>query len=79
MTSSTPTPHPRGPVEACAHCGAGEPPYAYLQDGQHYCVRCARTKLITAKIRPAGNRTTDLTYEDVLFTELPLADDATED
>lgn len=62
----------RAEVDACADCGAPEAPYAYLQDGRHYCIRCARVKLIRDKIRPAGKREGDLTLDDVLFRELPL-------
>ena len=62
----------RQPVESCADCGAPEAPYAYLQDGRHYCIRCARVKLIRDQIRPAGQRHDDLTLDDVLFRELPL-------
>jgi recombinational DNA repair protein (RecF pathway) len=61
----------RSPVEACADCGAPEAPYAYLQDGRHYCIRCARVKLVRDQIRPAGKRDDDLSLDDVLFTELP--------
>lgn len=64
-------PYPRKEIDACAQCGAPNAPYAYLQDGQHYCVRCARIKLVHDKIRPAGKREGDLTLDDVLFRELP--------
>ena len=61
----------RRPVEACADCSAPDAPYAYLQDGRHYCIRCARVKLVRDKLRPAGKRDDDLSLDDVLFTELP--------
>ena len=61
----------RRKIDACAQCGATEAPYAYLQDGRHYCVRCARIKLVRDRIRPAGRRDGDLTLDDVLFRELP--------
>jgi recombinational DNA repair protein (RecF pathway) len=67
-------PYVRRAVEACADCGAPDAPYAYLQDGRHYCVRCARVKLVRDKIRPAGKREGDLTLDDVLFLELPAAE-----
>jgi len=66
--------YPRQDIEACADCGAANAPYAYLQDGRHYCIRCARVKLVRDKIRPAGKRSDDLTLDDVLFTELPAPD-----
>ena len=75
MTSPTPapTPSPRGEIEACADCGQSDAPYAYLEDQHHYCVRCARKLLIVEKLRPVGSREDDLTYEDVLFTDLPYS------
>ena len=72
---TTPGRYVRGNIEACAHCGQSDAPYAYLQDGQHYCIRCARKMLITAKLRPAGRRTDDLTVDDVLFRDLPYSPD----
>lgn len=66
-----PGPFVRGDVEACALCGQGDAPYVYLQDQQHYCIRCARRMLVTEQMRPAGRRADDLTVEDVLFRELP--------
>lgn len=65
----------RRPIDQCTDCGAPEAPYAYLQDGRHYCVRCARVKLVRDKIRPAGKREDDLTLDDVLFLELPDSQD----
>ena len=65
------TPPARGEVDACSDCGQDEAPYAYLEDRNHYCIRCARKLLITQGLRPAGRRDGDLTYEDVLFTDLP--------
>jgi recombinational DNA repair protein (RecF pathway) len=63
--------HSRREVDACARCGEPDAPYAYLHDGEHYCIRCARVKLVVDQVRPAGRRDGDLTLEDVLFTELP--------
>ena len=63
----------RGNIEACADCGQADAPYAFLEDRRHYCLRCARKLLITAKLRPVGTREDDLTYEDVLFTDLPYS------
>ena len=71
----TTDPYVRANIVACADCGQTETSYAYLQDGQHYCVRCARKLLVTAKLRPAGRREDDLSYEDVLFTNLPYSPD----
>jgi recombinational DNA repair protein (RecF pathway) len=66
----------RQEIEACARCGETEAPYAYLHDGEHYCVRCARVLLVVEKVRPAGRRADDLTLDDVLFLDLPHASDA---
>jgi len=63
--------YPRREIDACARCTATEAPYAYLHDGRHYCVRCARVMLVQNKIRPIGRRADDLTLEDVLWRELP--------
>ena len=63
--------HPRQDIDGCARCGESEAPYAYLADAQHYCVRCARVLLVVDRVQPAGRRTDDLSYEDVLFMELP--------
>ena len=65
----------RKTIEACARCEQAESPYAYLHNGHHYCIRCARLMLVRDKIRPAGRRTDDLTVEDVLFLELPDPND----
>lgn len=72
---SAPGQHVRNEIDACADCGQSDESYVYLQDGQHYCVPCARKLLITARLRPAGSRADDLTYEDVLFTDLPYSPD----
>lgn len=65
----------RRPIEACAHCGAAEAPYAYLEDEHHYCLRCARRLLVVEKLEPIGKRADDLTRNDVLFREIPLPPD----
>lgn len=65
----------RAEVEACALCAQSDAPYAFLEDQRHYCIRCARRKLVTEKVQPAGRRTNDLTLDDVLWHELPLPPD----
>lgn len=66
----------RARVDGCEGCEEGQPPFVYLEDGHHYCIRCARKLLIVDKIHPAGRRDDDLTYEDVLFTDLPYEPDS---
>ncbi len=73
MTDQLDAEHPdRRPVEACADCGAAEAPYAYLEDENHYCLRCARRLLVVERLEPIGKRADDLTRNDVLFREIPL-------
>ena len=73
---SIPDESPRETIESCADCGERDTPYAFLEDRRHYCVRCARKLLVTAGLRPAGSRDGDLSYEDVLFTDLPYSSTA---
>lgn len=66
----------RKTIEECAHCDRSDAPYVYMNDGQHYCVRCARKMLMVDGLRPAGRRADDLTLDEVLFRELPYSTDS---
>ena len=56
----------RAPIPGCHACSAARSPYAYLDDGNHYCVPCAQRLVLTMRMLPAGKRADDVTLEDVL-------------
>jgi hypothetical protein len=52
----------RRPVTHCYRCRVESQRYAYMQDGHHYCARCARRLPGTIGMRPVGRRDEDLKY-----------------
>jgi len=52
-------PFDRQPITECARCRATGP-YAYMQDGRHYCASCARRLRGMIGMRPVGRRDGDL-------------------
>ena len=47
----------RQPIGHCANCRRPSAPYAYLQDGRHYCAPCARTAVTRGSRRNGGSYT----------------------
>lgn len=61
----------RQPIGHCAQCRRPSAPYAYLQDGRHYCAPCARTAATRGRLRVIGRRSDDLSYDDLVDYQLP--------
>jgi hypothetical protein len=47
-------------ITRCSRCRAAAPQFAYMQDGRHYCVACARRIRGIIGMRPVGRREGDL-------------------
>lgn len=62
----------RSVPEACAGCQQYAPPYVYMDDERHYCVRCAAIAVTMDGIYPAGRRESDLPINQMVWDELRL-------
>ncbi len=56
----------RRPVLRCRGCNSNQPPFVYMENGQDYCLPCARLTYGKMGLRPAGRRPGDVSLADLL-------------